>query len=63
LHDDDYIAGTPAQVTEQLIDQCRRCGAGHVLAMLGRSPSAKRLDALTLFGEEVVPALRHAQLS
>lgn len=63
LHDDDYIAGTPAQVAEQLIDQCRRCGAGHVLAMLGRSPSAKRFDALTLFGEEVVPALRQAKLS
>ncbi len=23
VHDDDYIAGTPAQVTEQIIEQCR----------------------------------------
>jgi alkanesulfonate monooxygenase SsuD/methylene tetrahydromethanopterin reductase-like flavin-dependent oxidoreductase (luciferase family) len=60
LHDDDYIAGTPTQVSEQIIDQCRRCGAGHVLAMLGGGSASQRLEALTLFGEEVVPRLRRA---
>jgi alkanesulfonate monooxygenase SsuD/methylene tetrahydromethanopterin reductase-like flavin-dependent oxidoreductase (luciferase family) len=62
LHDDDYIAGTPAQVTEQVIDQCRRCGAGHFLAMLGRSFTARSRETLTLFGEEVIPQLRRAQI-
>jgi alkanesulfonate monooxygenase SsuD/methylene tetrahydromethanopterin reductase-like flavin-dependent oxidoreductase (luciferase family) len=62
LHDDDYIAGTPAQVTEQVIDQCRKCGAGHFLAMLGRSVTARRRETLALFGEEVVPHLRRAQI-
>lgn len=62
LHDDDYIAGTPAQVGEQIIDQCRRSGAGHVLAMLGRSESSLRQDAIALFGEEVIPQLRRAQI-
>ncbi|XSC48305.1 LLM class flavin-dependent oxidoreductase [Bradyrhizobium sp. RDT10] len=55
LHDDDYIAGTPAQVAEQVIDQCRQCGAGHFLAMLGRSISPRRRESLALFGEEVIP--------
>ncbi|KWV49907.1 hypothetical protein AS156_15415 [Bradyrhizobium macuxiense] len=60
LHDDDYIAGTPAQVIEQIIDQCRRCGAGHFLAMLGRGATANRRQTQTLFGEEVIPQLRRA---
>jgi len=62
LHDDDYIAGTPAQVAEQIIEQCRKCGAGHFLAMLGRSFAARRYEALQLFGEEVLPQLRRAKI-
>nr|WP_249136933.1 LLM class flavin-dependent oxidoreductase [Bradyrhizobium tropiciagri] len=62
LHDDDYIAGTPAQVTEQIIEQCRRCGAGHFLAMLGRGVSASRRESFAMFGEEVIPQLRRAQI-
>lgn len=62
LHDDDYISGTPAQVTEQVIEQCRKCGAGHILAMLGRSFAGRRPEMLQLFGQEVIPQLRRAQL-
>ncbi|MBR0829983.1 LLM class flavin-dependent oxidoreductase [Bradyrhizobium manausense] len=62
LHDDDYVAGTPAQVAEQVIDQCRKCGAGHFLAMLGRSTSPHRRESLALFGEEVIPQMRRAQI-
>lgn len=62
LHDDDYIAGTPAQVAEQIIEQCRKSGAGHLLAMVGRSASSRRREALALFGEEVIPQLRRAQI-
>jgi alkanesulfonate monooxygenase SsuD/methylene tetrahydromethanopterin reductase-like flavin-dependent oxidoreductase (luciferase family) len=62
LHDDDYIAGTPAQVAEQVIDQCRRCGAGHLLAILGRGASPRRRESMTLFGEEVIPQMRRAQI-
>lgn len=63
VHDDDYIAGTPAQVTEQIIEQCRKCGAGHLLAMLGRGVSACRREAFALFGEEVIPQLRRAEIN
>ena len=62
LHDDDYIAGTPAQVAEQIIEQCRSCGAGHVLAMLGRGVPAHRRESFALFGEQVIPQLRRAQM-
>lgn len=62
LHDDDYIAGTPAQVAEQVIDQCRKCGAGHLLAILGRAASARRRESMMLFGDEVIPQMRRAQI-
>ena len=62
LHDDDYIAGTPAQVAEQVIEQCRKCGAGHLLAILGRAASPRRRESLALFGEEVIPQMRRAEI-
>ena len=61
VHDDEFIAGTPAQVAEQIIEQCRACGAGHVLAILGRAVDQRRAEAVTLFGERVVPILRRAE--
>lgn len=62
LHDDDYIAGTPAQVAEQIIEQCRTSGAGHLLAILGRAASPRRRESMALFGEEVIPLMRRAQV-
>ncbi|WP_066513555.1 LLM class flavin-dependent oxidoreductase [Bradyrhizobium macuxiense] len=62
LHDDDYIAGTSAQVAEQIIEQCRACGAGHFLSILGRSLGPRHRENFILFGEEVVPRLRRAQV-
>src|SRR5262245_49419158 len=32
VHEDEFIAGTPAQVADEIIAQCRACGAGHILA-------------------------------
>lgn len=62
LHEDEFIAGTPPQVAEQIIEQCRACGAGHFLATLGRASRAGRRDMISLFGEEVLPALRRAAI-
>ena len=50
MHDDEFIAGTPAQVAEQIIEQCRACGAGHILAILGRAVDQRRARAVELFG-------------
>ena len=60
VHDDEFIAGTPDQVAEQIIAQCRACGAGHILAILGRAVDVRRTEAVTLFGERVIPVLRRA---
>ena len=61
VHEDEFISGTPAQVAEQVIEQCRACGAGHFLAMLGRGAGSRRAELITLFGEEVVPELRRGE--
>jgi alkanesulfonate monooxygenase SsuD/methylene tetrahydromethanopterin reductase-like flavin-dependent oxidoreductase (luciferase family) len=63
VHEDEYIAGTPSQVAEQIIAQCRACGAGHILAILGRAVDERRAEAVTLFAEEVIPVLRRAAMS
>ena len=63
MHDEEFIAGTPAQVAEQIIAQCRACGAGHILAILGRSVDEHRIRAVDLFGEQVIPILRKAELT
>lgn len=63
VHADEFIAGTPTQVAEQIVEQCRTCGAGHILAILGRAVDRRRAEASTLFGEEVIPLLRRAQIA
>ncbi|MBO0763461.1 MAG: LLM class flavin-dependent oxidoreductase [Hyphomicrobiaceae bacterium] len=63
VHDDEFIAGTPPQVAEQIIAQCRGCGAGHILAILGRAVDEHRIRAVELFGQEVIPILRRARMA
>jgi alkanesulfonate monooxygenase SsuD/methylene tetrahydromethanopterin reductase-like flavin-dependent oxidoreductase (luciferase family) len=62
LHDDEFIAGTPSQVAEQIIAQCRATGAGHMLGILGRAVDERRIQAVELFGEQVIPILRKAEI-
>ncbi len=63
VHADEFIAGTPAQVAAQIIEQCRACGAGHIVAILGRAVDQRRAEAVGLFGEEVIPVLRRADIA
>ena len=63
VHADEFIAGTPTQVAEQIIAQCRTCGAGHLLAILGRAVDEHRIRAVDLFAEQVIPSLRQAQIA
>jgi alkanesulfonate monooxygenase SsuD/methylene tetrahydromethanopterin reductase-like flavin-dependent oxidoreductase (luciferase family) len=62
VHDDEFIAGTPARVAEQIVEQCRACGAGHFLAILGRAIDERRIEAVELFAEKVIPILRRAEI-
>jgi alkanesulfonate monooxygenase SsuD/methylene tetrahydromethanopterin reductase-like flavin-dependent oxidoreductase (luciferase family) len=63
VHDDEFIAGTPAQVAEQIVAQCRTTGAGHIVAILGRAVDDQRVRAVELFGERVIPILRRAEIA
>jgi alkanesulfonate monooxygenase SsuD/methylene tetrahydromethanopterin reductase-like flavin-dependent oxidoreductase (luciferase family) len=63
VHADEFIAGTPTQVAEQIIAQCRGCGAGHILAILGRAVDEQRIQAVELFGKQVIPILRRAEVA
>jgi len=59
--DDEFISGNPEHVSEQIIEQCQACGAGHFQVLFAGHQS---LDELAyrweLFGKEVAPALRKA---
>lgn len=61
LGDDEFITGSPKEVAEQVIDQCKRSGAGHFLVTFA---GHQTLDELTraweLFGNEVNPLLKRA---
>jgi alkanesulfonate monooxygenase SsuD/methylene tetrahydromethanopterin reductase-like flavin-dependent oxidoreductase (luciferase family) len=60
VDEDDFVAGTPEQVAEQIIEQCRAVGAGHFLAILGRGVEGDRGESQAMFGERVIPILRSA---
>jgi alkanesulfonate monooxygenase SsuD/methylene tetrahydromethanopterin reductase-like flavin-dependent oxidoreductase (luciferase family) len=63
VHEDEFIAGTPARVAEQIVAQCRACGAGHIVAILGRAVDEQRVAAVELFAEKVIPILRRAEIA
>ena len=61
ISDDEYISGTPTEVAEQIIEQCRAVGAGHFLAVLHwGAPIGEVAAAHELFGGKTIPILRKA---
>jgi alkanesulfonate monooxygenase SsuD/methylene tetrahydromethanopterin reductase-like flavin-dependent oxidoreductase (luciferase family) len=59
--DDEFIAGTGAQVADEIIAQCRRVGAGHFLSNLDRASSLdQRMGGFELYARDVIPVLRRA---
>jgi alkanesulfonate monooxygenase SsuD/methylene tetrahydromethanopterin reductase-like flavin-dependent oxidoreductase (luciferase family) len=64
VSDDEFIAGTPERVAEKIVDQCRRTGAGHFLAVLHWGAGLDEVAAAhELFGRDVIPALRKAEVA
>jgi alkanesulfonate monooxygenase SsuD/methylene tetrahydromethanopterin reductase-like flavin-dependent oxidoreductase (luciferase family) len=60
---DEFIVGTPKQVADEIIAQCRAVGAGHFLAVLHWGASHDEVaQAHEMFGREIIPVLRQAQL-
>jgi alkanesulfonate monooxygenase SsuD/methylene tetrahydromethanopterin reductase-like flavin-dependent oxidoreductase (luciferase family) len=63
LSADEFISGTPEQVADQIIEQCRFTGAGHFLAVMHWGAELDEVRAgHELFGQEVIPLLRKADL-
>jgi alkanesulfonate monooxygenase SsuD/methylene tetrahydromethanopterin reductase-like flavin-dependent oxidoreductase (luciferase family) len=63
VSEDEFISGTPETVAGKIIDQCRRVGAGHFLAVLHWGAGIDEVTAAhELFGAEVLPALREAEV-
>lgn len=63
LSEDEFIVGTPERVAEKIINQCRQTGAGHFLAVLHWGAGFDEVSAAhELFGREVIPALRKAEV-
>jgi hypothetical protein len=61
LSDDEFITGTPKDVAQNIIEQCRTVGAGHFLTVLNWSaPVDEVAQAHELFGREAIPLLRKA---
>lgn len=60
---DEYIFGTPSQVAEQIVEQCRATGCGQFLMTIGRGLGDKRKNAVELFGLEVLPVLQKAAIA
>lgn len=54
------IAGSPATVTERLIEACRGLRVGNLVALLqiGSMPHELTKQNITLFAEHVMPELR-----
>jgi alkanesulfonate monooxygenase SsuD/methylene tetrahydromethanopterin reductase-like flavin-dependent oxidoreductase (luciferase family) len=66
LADDEFIAGTGPDVAEQIIDQCRQTGCGHMLTVFTQVSRQPPLDtyakALDLYARDVIPVLRGAKI-
>ena len=61
IADEEVLAGTPATVARQIIDQCREVGAGHFLASFDRTPTVAMLMGwYASFGAGAIPLLRQA---
>ena len=59
IADDEFIAGTPSTVAQQIIEQCHKVGAGNFAALFDRTMSPQQLKGwYAEFGASVIPLLR-----
>ncbi|MGE0804136.1 MAG: LLM class flavin-dependent oxidoreductase [Burkholderiaceae bacterium] len=57
---DECIFGSPATVTERIIEQCRRTGAGHMMAYMFSGLDAEETRHSLSLWQRVIPELRRA---
>jgi len=64
LSEDEFIVGTPGDVAEQIIDQCRTAGCAHFMAGMDSTDIFEDMaKAHEIFGEKVIPLLRKADVT
>lgn len=63
IGDDEAIGGSPANVAEQIIEQCRATGAGHMLGYTFGSFTRAQVERNYELWREVIPVLRKANIS
>lgn len=61
--EDEFIIGSPQTVADRIIDQCRRMGAGHMLATHLASLTEAEIATNYRLWETVIPILNKADLS
>ncbi|MGY4711508.1 LLM class flavin-dependent oxidoreductase [Mycolicibacterium sp. CBM1] len=59
---DELIYGTPQQVADSIISQCQALGAGNFMATFNIYDQAELRKNHELFGREVIPRLRAAEI-
>ena len=60
LSDDEFVTGTPKDVAQTIIEQCRAVGAGHLTVLNWSAPVDEVAQAHELFGREAIRLLRTA---
>lgn len=60
--EDEFICGSPASVTEQIVGQCRQAGAGNFLSYSANGLDQHELDVQFRLWERVIPALNKASI-
>jgi alkanesulfonate monooxygenase SsuD/methylene tetrahydromethanopterin reductase-like flavin-dependent oxidoreductase (luciferase family) len=63
IADEEFIAGSPARVIEQIVDQCGRCGAGHIVGYPVANLPRELVGRSYELWAEVIPVLRRIRLA
>ncbi|MXO60664.1 LLM class flavin-dependent oxidoreductase [Altererythrobacter salegens] len=59
---DEYITGSPESVAEQIIDQCRRLGAGNIMAYHAPTMDEAQIARNYALWEKVIPIVNKADV-
>ncbi len=62
LSQDEFITGSPENVAEQIIDQCRRTGAGHIMGYHASTFDYEQIEHNYRLWEKVIPILKTANV-
>jgi alkanesulfonate monooxygenase SsuD/methylene tetrahydromethanopterin reductase-like flavin-dependent oxidoreductase (luciferase family) len=55
----DHLVGSPSDVLDQIVDQCRAIGAGHFLSLVPATMSHDQIEQhYRLYAEQVIPRLK-----